>query len=225
MANASNSYYTPSVDELPFKFSVASPVADRTRILPPQLHFLLGSGILLVSNSGSPATVANSSDCSLSFFASSSPSSGCRRGVSDPQNRLIGSISITLKVAPFDQEVSIHHTIRATKASEETPTRARVCGLDTWRHMYKNAARNASVLKIGSIFFNAWQLHTYDHISSAYGNAYSMANVWIPRPSLILPRNSACIPCFVRLCITCNGRKTHSFSSVILFGAVLTDEQ
>ena len=176
MANASNNYYTPSVDELPFKSSVASPVADRTRTLPPQLHFLLASGILLVNNSGSPATVANSSDCSLAF-ASSSPPSGCRRDVIDPQNRLIGSISIALKVAPFDQEVSIHHMIRATKASEKTPTRARVCGLETWRHMYKNATRNASVLKIGSIFFNAWQLHTYDHISSAYGNAYSMANV------------------------------------------------
>ena len=146
MANASNSYYTPSVDELPFKFSVASPVADRTRTLPPQLHFLLASGILLVNNSGSPATMANSSDCSLAF-ASSSPSSGCRRDVIDLQNRLIRSISTTLKVAPFDQEVSIHHMIRATKASEETPTRTRARRLDTWKHMYKNAARNASVLK------------------------------------------------------------------------------
>ena len=145
MANASNNYYTPSVDELPFKSSVASPVADRTRTLPPQLHFLLAS-VLLVNNSGSPATVANSSDCSLAF-ASSSPPSGCRRDVIDPQNRLIGSISIALKVAPFDQEVSIHHMIRATKASEETPTRTRARRLDTWKHMYKNAARNASVLK------------------------------------------------------------------------------
>ena len=54
---------------------------------------------------------------------------------------------LTLKVAPFDQEVLIHHMIRATKASEETPTRTRVRRLDTWKHMYKNAARNASLLK------------------------------------------------------------------------------
>ena len=174
------SRYTPSVGELPFKFPAASPVADRTTILPPQLHFLLPLRIFLVNDSGSPVTVADSSDCFLAFSAFSSPSSGCRRDAtdfSDPQNRLIGSISITLRVAPFDQEVSIHHMTRATMTSEETPTGRRVCRLDTWKHVYKNAARNASVLKTGSIFFNARQLHTYDHISSPYGNAYNMASV------------------------------------------------
>lgn len=125
--------YASSRGELP-RLPEASPVADRMRILPPQLHFLLAFRIFSVrGDSGSPPTVADSPDGFLSCSVSSSPPSCCRRGIrdfSDTQNRSRGSISIGLRVAPFDQEVSIHHMMRATMASEETPTSRRVCRLD-----------------------------------------------------------------------------------------------
>ena len=149
-----SSPYTFSGHELPFKFPVASPVGDRTVMLPPQLHFLLALRILSANDLGLPATMVDSSDGFLAFSSSSSSSSGCRRDVTDFSARQRG---ITLREAPFDQNVSMHHMMRATKTSEKTPTGRRVRRLDTWKHVYQNAARNASVLETGSIFIlNVW---------------------------------------------------------------------